>query len=526
MRRHLSRGLWLCLLWLSVACGGDGRLVISLERPKGELDPLKDARLSRFSMRITTGGRTTDSDAFLSGDDAELQVGGVPVGQAFDLRLSGRSGAGLMLGVGLVQDLEIRDGGEDTNVAIKFRKPLGYVAGHSRVQVVDVAAASSAKLELKPLSIGSGRAVAATPSGVLALVASGRTLVPVRTLDHVALPAVNLSADGDCLAVSPDSRWAVICHRSARTVGLVDLRAVSQGKAKEQVLAVGGAPHRVVFGDSRTQATVLLEGLRRQTSCAGAASSRLVAVNLEHRKASAPRSMGRPVADVALDPRDGSLLLALTCDSKLRRVQGSNVIEEATVPSGAYDITVADRNIVLMGRGAGASVQGQAMMFDLTRPVSTGKSLAAPEAKTFSIPPILIRLKFSGSPSGYLAWASEPKEFKIYDVAISPDSQRALCLLEATYHSNMGSNCQYRTNIKAVGYMLVDLTTGAVLVQRFTSLKFNDCYSNCVVNQAGQYLNTPGRCSAEFRRVLQKEGLLLSNTAEFEPAGATLLFGE
>lgn len=507
-------------LALAPACGDTGRLVINLERPSKELDPISDPRLSKFSMRITRAGQPTVHDAYRSGDD-ELQMGNVPVGSSFDLRLSGMSATGLMLGLGLVQDVMIRDGSEDTTVAVKFRKPLGYVAGQSRVEVLDAAAASSSTLELAPLGLGNGRSVAATPNGVLVLVVSGNTLVPIRTLDHARLAPVKLAGSGDHVAVSPDSRYAVICHKSTKKLGLIDLQDVGKGNATETTLSLGGVPSRVVFGTSDTAATLLVDGLERGDSC-GTKYGRLVDINLAARTYSAPRSLGRPVADVALDPRDGSLLAALTCDKKLRRIPAGGVQEDVSVPA-SYDIVMTDRNIVMLGRAAGATVQGQAVLFDLSR--SSASGLGKPQSKTFDFPPLVIGFKSQGTTSGYFTWASEPTDFKIYDMSISPDSQRAICLFQADYKSNMNDACAYRATVRGTGYMLIDLTTGVVLVQRFTSLKFEKCYANCLVNPNSQYLTDVGICTAEFKRVLRKAKLLLSNTKEFEPVGATLLFG-
>ena len=517
----ILRSLTIALCWaLAPACGDTGRLIITLERPSKALDPIDDSRLSKFNLRITQDGRPTVHDAFRSGD-SELQMGDVPVGSAFDLRLSGMSATGLMLGLGLVQDVLISDGRQDTVVAVKFRKPLGYVAGQSSVQVLDTAAASSATLELQPLALGGGRAVVATPNGVLVLVLSGNTLVPLRTLDHVKLSPVPLAGSGDHVAVSPDSRYAVICHKSSRKLGVVDLLEVLKGKATETTLSLGGTPSRVVFGKNHTTATLLVDGLERGDTC-GSKHGRLVEINLAARTYTPPVSLGRPVADVALDPRDGALLAALTCDKKLRRVAPNKIIQDVAAPT-SYDIAINDRNIVLLGRAAGAKVQGQAMLFDLAGSGVTG--LGTPQSKTFSFPPLAIGFKSQGTGSGYFTWASEPKEFLIYDLAISPDSQRAIGLFQATYTSDISGTCSYRASVRGTGYMLLDLTTGVVLVQRFTSLKFEKCYANCLINPQNQYLTDPGICTAEFKRVLRQAKLLLTNTKEFEPVGATLLFG-
>lgn len=516
----ILRSLTFALCWaLAPACGDTGRLIITLERPSKALDPISDLRLSKFTLRITQNGRPTVHDAFRSGDN-ELQLGDVPVGGAFDLRLSGKSATGLMLGLGLVQDVLIDDGRQDTVVAVKFRKPLGYVVGLSRVLVLDAAAASSATLELAPLALSGGRSVAATPNGVLVLVVSGNTLVPLRTRDHVKLSPVPLAGSGDHVAVSPDSRYAVICHKSSRKLGVVDLREVGKGKGTETTLSLGGTPSRVVFGKNRAGATLLVDGLERGDTC-GSKHGRLVEINLAARTYTPPVSLGRPVADVALDPRDGALLAALTCDKKLRRIAPDKIIQDVAAPI-SYDIAINDRNIVLLGRAAGAKAQGQAMLFDLSG--SGGSGLGTPQSKTFAFPPLAIGFKSQGS-SGYFTWASEPKDFSIYDLSISPDSQRAIGLFQATYTSDITGSCSYRASVRGTGYILMDLTTGVVLVQRFTSLKFEKCYANCLINPQNQYLTDTGVCTAEFKRVLRQAKLLLTNTAEFEPLGAALLFG-
>ena len=519
-RRYLLIPIWALLWGLAAGCGESGRLVITLERPSQLLDPMSDVRLSKFSMRITADGRTTDHDAFRS-DAGELQIGDVPVGQSFDLRLSGMSATGLMLGLGQVLDVVINDGTADTTVAVKFRKPLGYVAGQSRIQVLDAAAASSSALELAPLGISTGSAVAATPNGVLVLVVSGSKLVPMRTLDHAKLAPVSLAGSGDHVAVSPDSRYAVISHRAQKKLGVVDLLEVGRGGAGESVLDLGGIPSRVIFGRDRTRATLLVDALERGDSC-GKKHGRLVDLDLDKRTYSAPRSLGRPVADVALDPRDGSMLVAMTCDKKLRRIPLSGVHEDVAVPA-SYDIAVADQNIALVGRASGSKVAGQAVLFDLSR--SSAAGLGPPQSRSFAFPPLVISYKSQGTTSGYFTWASEAKDFKVYDLSISPDSQRAICLFQADYQSNMNDACVYNTVVRGTGYMLVDLTTGTVLVQRFTSLKFEKCHANCLINPSGKRLTDLGTCTAELKRVLRNDGLLLQGASEYEPAGSTLLFG-
>ena len=503
---------------LVMGCGGEPQLLIELERPSGALDPLKDKRLSKFSLRLVQGKQTTTQEAFRGGD-TELAVGTVPVDSPFDLRLAGRSASGLMVGLGQVLDLTVSDS-EITRVSIKFRKPLGYVTGQNQVLTLDAAATTSGQLELNPVQVSGGTGVAAMRNGVVMLVTSGASLIPIRTADHVRLTPIKLSSSGSCVGVSRDNRRALICHPAAKTVGVVDLAAIGTAQAKESTLKVTGTPSKVVFSRDKRRALVLMDAKSHRTACPGGNSS-VVEVDLLSGKTQPAKSLGAPIADIALDPRDESLLLVLPCQNKLRMSRGGVKVQEVDIPT-THDLAASDQNFVLVGRAPGASVKGQAVLFDLTK----GSGLSSRQNKGFSMAPIVIRLTSSGSTSGYYGWASEAQSLDIYDLEISPDSQRAIGLFEAQFSSSMTFDaCSYRAKLKAVGYLLVDLDAGSVLVRRFTRLTFTDCYANCVVNPKNQRLTTQSVCATEFKRVMRQYGDLISGTAEFDPAGATMLFG-
>ena len=91
----------LCLCLALQACGEAGRLVISLERPAVKaFDPMSDVRLSRFNLRVIRDAGQSDQET-LRTEALTLQLGDVPVDEAFDLRLAGKSATGQMLGLGL-----------------------------------------------------------------------------------------------------------------------------------------------------------------------------------------------------------------------------------------------------------------------------------------------------------------------------------------------------------------------------------------------------------------------------------------
>ncbi len=107
------------LLGLGLGGCGGGRLVISMERPSIEqLDPMQDARLAKFGLRVVQAGQTIDQDVFRS-SEPELLVGQVPTGVTFDLRVAGKSATDDMLGLGLVLDVAPREG--ESEVKVMFR---------------------------------------------------------------------------------------------------------------------------------------------------------------------------------------------------------------------------------------------------------------------------------------------------------------------------------------------------------------------------------------------------------------------
>ena len=368
------RGMALILLTaLTLNCGGDPQLIIDLERPSGKLDPLKDKRLSKFSLRLTQGKSTTDQEAFRS-SSFELQVGTVPVGTPFDLRLAGRSASGLMVGAGQVLDLMVSDS-KNTKISVKFRKPLGYVTGQNQVQVLDAAATSSGQLELSPVSVAGGKGIAAMRNGVVLLVVSGSTLVPVRTADHVRLSPVKLSSPASCVGVSRDNRRALICHPNANKVGIVDLAAIGTPAAKEITLPVQGPASKVVFSRDRRRALVLMGAKSHKQACP-APDSGVVEVDLTTGKVGGAKTLGSAVADIALDPRDEGLLLVLPCKNKLRLSRGGKKVQEVDIPA-THDVAASDRNFVLVGRAgatSGSKISGRAV-----RPDHRHRALLAPE---------------------------------------------------------------------------------------------------------------------------------------------------
>lgn len=515
---HARARLVIVVAALSAACGS-GRLAIQLDRPsKPELDPMTDARLSKFSLRVTQEGNVTDQDAFRGGDE-ELTVGTIPTGVPFDLRLAGKTASDDMLGLGLVLDVQASDQGE-TVVGVKFRKPIGYVAAGSQVQILNTAADLEGSVELPPIAIAGATDLAATPSGALVLVIADKSVVPIRTADHVALPKVNLPASGACIGVTPDSRFAVVCHRKEKAVTIIDLDVIGTGKEAVATVAVAGEPTRVAFGGERSLARILLGGVGPTETCGGA-TSQLLRFDVVQRAPLDVKDLGRQASDLAVDPRDGAVLLALACDGSLGRVAPNGQATSVAALPSPYDIAVTDQGIVAMGGGVDkqGNVAGQVVVFD------PNKGFSSPQTKTFALPPLSVGFRSNSTNPGYLSWVSDPSDLKVIDLSVSPDGRRAIVLFRATYASNMSFNaCLFETNVQGTGYLLVDLVTGSLLSLRYTRLRFSACRATCLMGPGSiGPMDVLERCEPAFKTVMQGLGLLIQ--PEFDVGSSALLFG-
>jgi hypothetical protein len=508
--RHLFLALAACAAG-GAACG-EGRLLIQLERPqKPELDPLVDTRLAKFGLRVIHEGKVTDQDAFRTGD--ELTVGTIPTESYFDLRLAGKTASDEMIGLGLVVDVKASDRGE-TTVEVKFRKPVGYVAAGGQINALDTAADRGGRVDLAVFPVSGVTDVASTPNGVMVLAVAGARLVPIRTIDHGPLPEVKLDAPGTCIGVTPDSSFAVICHRDQQAVSVVEVNQL-------QLLGVAklpGAPSKVAFGADHRTAFILLGGVTPQTGCVGTASQ-LATFDVRSLNVRSAKNLGRLASDVVI-ARDGSALLAMPCpQGALGQVPVEGEAKVVAALPSPYDITLVDQNAISMGGGTDAQgrAAGQVVTFDLNQ------GFSAPQTRSFVLPPLEVPFTEPNQP-GYLSWVSAPSGMVILDFAVAPDTRRAIVLFQANYASDQHFGpCAFTLQARGTGYLLVDLATSSVLALRYTQLVFNACSAPCLKTDKFGQMDVITRCEPGLKAAMQEIGLLLN--PESEAAASTLLFG-
>lgn len=500
----------LLLLGLSAGCGDSGRLLIVLDRPsQQQLDPLRDGRLSKFSLRVIQSGSLRDQEVF-SSLSGELAIGDVPVGTPIDLRLAGKSAGDQMLGLGRVFDVEVAGDG-DTTVAIKFRKPIGYVAGNSGLKLFDAMAPTEAEVaSLTPLKTPAVEGIAASTDGAWLLTVGGNTLHAYRTGDNARWARLPLVKPADCVAVSPDNRYAVVCHGADKLLGVVDLGLLAEKKDNGFIVKLPGRPTAVVFGRDRKVANVLVNGIGPGDGC-GVSNSRLVRVDLTSQGIKSDTPLNKPVADVAVDPRNDDVLLALPCENAMWRVSGTTLAPAASKLPRPYDIAVTDDSIVAIGSTGGASPSGQANLFDLARPRFDNM-----QSKVFSVPSVLLGFSPGSGQVGTLVLLMDHSNLSIHDISVSLDGQRALALFQMTYRAKVQLNCGwFETAFVGRGYMVVDLSVNAVVLRRLTRVDFHEC-SDCFTSR--------DECEADLRRAFRSSEILDSGP-EHVPTGATLLFG-
>jgi hypothetical protein len=507
MRGMVRLGFAVLLGVALIGCGGEGRLLITLQRPSVKsFDPMVDVRLSRFNLRVIQGSQQSDQETVRT-ERAELEVGSVPVGEAFDLRLAGKSGTGQMLGLGLVFDLRV-PGEDEMPVEVKFRKPIGFVAGNQGIEQLDTTAINSVNIHSeKPIAAPNAADVAASPDGTWIAVVSGSQLTSFLTYDRRKWADVKLKAPGTCVAVSPDSRYAVVCHDDG-TLSIVDMDRLAENRLDIRQVQVGGKPTKVIFGRNRTQAAVLVNGTDYATGCS--VQSRVVDIDVSQAVKLREVQLNEAVADMAVDLRDGRMLLALPCKSQLGRINGSTVEKAIDLPGGVYDLAVTDQYVVMLGtrpasQTSSGSLEGETVLVDLN------KQAFSTQNKRFYPPSLAVWFVGPGG-EGAVGWLADTEDFTIHDVSVSPDGQRALALYRASYSSDTQfQSCVYQSSMTAHGMMLLDLTVDRVVYWLMTTLQISKC-SICGSD-----------CTALMRTAL-KQGAALADP-EYTPKGTAMLFG-
>jgi hypothetical protein len=447
---------------LALACGEDGTVRLRVELPAdGTLSPLGPDTEARLTLIAESSGEpaevlTRDFDPQAS----SAEFGDLAIRDGVRISLQAETPGGRLLGFGRASEPISVQAGEEIEVPIRLRRPFAYVAGAASLTAMDTTLDPGDTYHSSMGGPPNPVAVATTPDGAEIVIVAGDRLSLLSTSDHLETSgSVDVNGDARDLAISPDSRWAVVTHGGG--VSIVDLDGVRLG---------GGGPVFVPLQSpsaaavSMTSAYVLL-GAGIGDACPGGSSS-VVPITLETQDAGAPVGLEALASDLAVDGRTGMLVVAEPCRGWVTSVQiygddaGSSV-DLLALPSPT---TVAAQNgrVWAMGRanaGSGAHLVIGSVRLDGTDGTVIDLPAAEERAKTDVL----------SDPGQSGEVRIDADTIHALDLAVLPDGERIAFLQRAYFFAAEIDGYVGFTpaillpqiEITTYEYQLVDANTGA-----------------------------------------------------------------
>ncbi|MBI4510749.1 MAG: hypothetical protein HY698_14030 [Deltaproteobacteria bacterium] len=297
-------------LVLGLACAGEGGVRIRIDAPVDPtLSPL-DERVATVALLTEEEGQLLQLATRPAGDrSSSLGLGEIRVGEGVRLALQVLSPTGRMLGHGRATGPVEVSAERVSEVPIRLRRPLAFVAGAFDLRAFDTTLDPGEPME-RGIAVGSFPvAVAPTPDGGELVVIAAERLHLLSTSNHKPLEnaKVSLAAGARDVAVSPDSRWALVTHDAGLSV--VDLSSPREGhETKPTFLPLG----RVGGVAVDNNVGYVLIDKAEAGSCAGRSSIQPVPLPVPETLPS-PIELDMGVNDLAVDPSSGRLLLGAAC---------------------------------------------------------------------------------------------------------------------------------------------------------------------------------------------------------------------
>ncbi len=488
------------LLLLLAACTEEARFTLRVEgASRAELDPLTDPRLTVLRILDDRTGHAIGEATVLPGQ--QRSVGALPPGE-LDLRIEGHSQSGLLLALGRARGTKLSTDGSH-GISVALRKPAGMLLTSTGLDLVDTTASTDTGATIP---VSGARAVAATHDGRTIVVAAESALARISTSTLAEDARGDLGGSASVVVVDPRDR--TVAALLADRVVLVGIDAVGQpsGEIGPQV-AIVAAPLAAAFS-SDGETLFVVSGALPTCGGAGAAQS-LVAIDRASGATATTVALEQPVADVAVHPGSGRLLLAAPCAGKVLALDpaGGSPTELFSAP-GASDLAVVGDALVVVGD---AALSGSAA-------ITVGDLLAGSASQVSWEPP-----RFSGTFSDPRAQSRvdllvAPTRFHARDVALSADGRRALIAASFDYEGMFpalapgnGFTCQGILQATTDGVWGVDLSSGATWLERRAQESVRSCKLSCTLD----VLPVPFDITCQGRGVAQP----------FQARGAHFLFG-
>lgn len=495
--RRLALASVLLLLSAALSCKGGGKLVLHLERPSANqgLDPMEDPRLDHFSLvlRDNDGEPLSISAAPVDIADNEAPIGEVPVGSVGSITLVGYSATNQVLAWAESGPLTI-NASEEVQADLPIRKPFTYVAGGPSILGFDttLTGAEDDTLDLAPTQ-GITTDVASTPDGRFLLISVGDPENPiplvspslqlVSTATHTPGRSIPLAFIPGALSLSPDGRWAVVAEYQppgvldqASQVAVINVEAALAGStnaAKTLNMANAG---RVAFVRSQSGedlAVILRAPLGPIDTCASAArNATLSTITLEDGTlAGPPVDLGESARDLASDPKDHRVYVALPCSNRIVTFD----VDDHAVVGAPWNLTAP----------SSVQISGSSLWVGSNQSVQPGTGVPAPltihRIDPFTDPqtePTRMDIPFpseavvAGTAVGSLLLVEAlPYYVSVYRLSVPPGETNLSALVVAGYHADPitvtdGPNTWQTKAVDLISASYLGIDTGAQDIRR------------------------------------------------------------
>jgi len=495
-RRRLAAASALCALCACAGCRGNGKLVLHLDRPSEQaLDPMEDPRLDHFSLMVrdADGELVTINTAPADLAKGEADLGNVPVGEVGSLTLVGYSATNRVLAWAESGPLTISGSGEVV-ADLPIRKPFTYIAGGQSILGFDTTLTSAEDATLA-IAMDSGHTtdVASTPDGRFLLVSVGdpdnpppggaASLQLVSTATHAQDRSISLDFLPGTLSLSPDGRWAVVAEYEdpgvldvAQRVSVIDVQAALDGApnaARTAHIANAGRAAFVRNQAGQDLAVILRATLGPDDTCATAArNSTLNTVSLaEGTLAGSPVDLGEPARDLASDPTDHHVYVALPCSGKIVVFDvDSNAVQGApwTLPSPSA-VQISGSTLWVGSDRSTQPGSGTAAPLTIHRIDPFTDSQTVPVSMDISFPSEAVVV--STAPGAQLLIDVIPYWVTVYRLSVPPGETSLSVLVLADYHAERisfsdGTNTWQTPSVDLSSASYLGIDTGAQDIRR------------------------------------------------------------
>jgi hypothetical protein len=481
---------------------------IKLDAPVDSLSPLDD-RVANLTLIVdgAPGGPEIQTVA-VGPHGAALALGDVPIAKGLSVSMLATSAGARMIGYGRGENvLDVKEG-EEATVTVRMRRPFAYVAGAAKLSAFDTTLEPRQTYlsTLEPVT-SAPAAVAASPDGSDVAIADGTRVTLASTADHTTVTGqVDVGGAATDLAYTPDGRTLVVAVGGG--VALVDVAAAHAGVGQAVQVAVGQTAR---VAASSTTAWALVAGWDDN----GCGASQVVPIDLTSMTAGAPVIADRAVADLAVEPRSGTLLVALPCDGvgKVGVLSGTGagaMLSQSFDVQGAMQVVVAGGRIYAAGRvqaPGGSHVVLASVGIDGSN--MTHLDLPVPEERALST-----EFDTNGQAAEVRINADG---VRVLDMAVLPDGARVALIVSSSYHGDKTGDpglLPFESIIPAIDlstweYQLLDVSTGVPLQRMRT---------RCVADWTHNSYLDNFQCT-------QAAGQDQAPTA-FQPTRVTVLYGD